>query len=491
MAGVGIDRTFVIADVRGYTRFTREHGDAAAARLASVFADLARDAVEARGGEVLELRGDEALCVFTVPAQAVRAALEFQALCAEEYAADPTLPLNVGIGVDAGEAIPVQGGFRGAALNMAARLCSNAGAGQVFVSETVAGRLADATDLRLEDRGEATLKGFDGAVRLIEAADADPVEPVADVPDPAGAPPCLRRWTPRRRWSVASTRCAGSAAPGVRPDEGAAAWSCWPAPRRSGRPGWRPNSPTTSPGAATSSATPAWAAPPSRRRRPRSPRRPSTPTPTLLVLDDLDAMGPAAIAALEEALPALAAHAAMVVCTLRDDDALPALTSLVERIDERGDGERRVAPLDDDGVRGIVEQYVDLERTDVPLESFVRSSGGSPGRVHEVVGLWAREEASRRLEAAAEWMAAGRSQRVADLAFANDVIGRGLQRLYTSGPTPTSMSRPARTWASPRSTTTTPACSSAARRWSASSPRAPSRPACSASSAPRAPARAR
>ena len=160
------------------------------------------------------------------------------------------------------------------------------------------------------------------------------------------------------------------------------------------------------------------------------------PAPTLLVLDDLDAMGPAAVAALEEALPAVAAHAAMVVCTLRDDDALPALTSLVERIDERGDGERRVAPLDDDGVRGIVEQYVDLERTDVPLESFVRSSGGSPGRVHEVVGLWAREEASRRLEAAAEWMAAGRSQRVADLAFANDVIGRGLQRLYTSGTDP-------------------------------------------------------
>ena len=191
MAGVGIDRTFVIADVRGYTRFTREHGDAAAARLASVFADLARDAVEARGGEVLELRGDEALCVFTVPAQAVRAALEFQALCAEEYAADPTLPLNVGIGVDAGEAIPVQGGFRGAALNMAARLCSNAGAGQVFVSETVASRLSDATDLRLDDRGEATLKGFDGAVRLIEAADAEPLEPVADV---AGS--CRRRRGP-------------------------------------------------------------------------------------------------------------------------------------------------------------------------------------------------------------------------------------------------------------------------------------------------------
>ena len=44
--------TFLIADVRGYTSFTREHGDTAAARLAKTFADLARDAVEARGGRI-------------------------------------------------------------------------------------------------------------------------------------------------------------------------------------------------------------------------------------------------------------------------------------------------------------------------------------------------------------------------------------------------------------------------------------------------------
>jgi class 3 adenylate cyclase len=53
-------RTFLIADVRGYTRFTREHGDVEAARLAKRFADLARDAVVARSGRVIELRGDEA-----------------------------------------------------------------------------------------------------------------------------------------------------------------------------------------------------------------------------------------------------------------------------------------------------------------------------------------------------------------------------------------------------------------------------------------------
>src|SRR2546423_1178832 len=50
-------RTFLIADVRGYTRFTLEHGDEAAARLASAFAQLAGEVVSASGGEVIELRG--------------------------------------------------------------------------------------------------------------------------------------------------------------------------------------------------------------------------------------------------------------------------------------------------------------------------------------------------------------------------------------------------------------------------------------------------
>jgi class 3 adenylate cyclase len=46
-------KAFLIADVRGYTRFTRERGDEAAAILAKRFDDLARDAVEARSGLVI------------------------------------------------------------------------------------------------------------------------------------------------------------------------------------------------------------------------------------------------------------------------------------------------------------------------------------------------------------------------------------------------------------------------------------------------------
>jgi class 3 adenylate cyclase len=74
----GAIRTFLIADVRGYTVFTAERGDEAAAELAARFAEVARARVEARDGEVIELRGDEALAVFESARQTIRAAVDLQ-----------------------------------------------------------------------------------------------------------------------------------------------------------------------------------------------------------------------------------------------------------------------------------------------------------------------------------------------------------------------------------------------------------------------------
>jgi hypothetical protein len=71
-------RTFLITDVRGYTKYTQEHGDEAAAKLAADFARLVRDVVSPRDGRLLELRGDEALVVFESARRALQAAVELQ-----------------------------------------------------------------------------------------------------------------------------------------------------------------------------------------------------------------------------------------------------------------------------------------------------------------------------------------------------------------------------------------------------------------------------
>jgi class 3 adenylate cyclase len=84
-------RTFLIADIRGYTTFTRERGDEAAGELAGRFAALVREVVAARNGFLLELRGDEALVVFVSARQALRAAIELQ-----ERFTQAELPRGVG-----------------------------------------------------------------------------------------------------------------------------------------------------------------------------------------------------------------------------------------------------------------------------------------------------------------------------------------------------------------------------------------------------------
>ena len=169
-------RAFLIADIRGWTSFTREMGAAAAGRLAKAFADLARDAVEARGGDVFELRGDEVVAVFDEPAQAVRAAVELQTTLEEAIAADPTLPLLVGIGVDAGDVVPVEDGFRGSPLNMAALVFERrCGAGPRVSGGRVGGTRERRDGIRV--RGTTTLKGFDGPTPFYEVLALPPGPP--------------------------------------------------------------------------------------------------------------------------------------------------------------------------------------------------------------------------------------------------------------------------------------------------------------------------
>lgn len=189
-------RTFLIADVRGYTRFTQTHGDEAAARLAARFAEVVHAQVEARGGHVVELRGDEALCVFAAPRAALRAAVDLQRRCAEEQRADPLLPLGIGVGIDAGEAVPVAGGYRGGALNLAARLCSAAGRGEVLVSDGVVHLAGRTEEMTYVDRGFQSFKGFDERVHVLQV-DFD-----LDLPDEE-KPPATPRWTPIRLASMA------------------------------------------------------------------------------------------------------------------------------------------------------------------------------------------------------------------------------------------------------------------------------------------------
>ena len=159
-------RTFLIADIRGYTTYTAEHGADAAARLAGRFSAIVREVVATHDGFLLELRGDEALAVFILARRALRAALDLQARFAAE------LPRGAGIGLDAGEAIPVEGGYRGSALNLAARLCAQAGPGETLASEAVIHLAAKVEGVGYADPRTFRLKGIDEPIRAVHVVPA-------------------------------------------------------------------------------------------------------------------------------------------------------------------------------------------------------------------------------------------------------------------------------------------------------------------------------
>ena len=152
--------------------------------------------------------------------------------------------------------------------------------------------------------------------------------------------------------------------------------------------------------------------------------------PTLVVLDDFDVTGEAVAPTLAELVDTIETAPTLVVALVRDPDASRAVARLIDRVDSRGDGHRRLGPLDAVGVREIARLYAGTDVREVPLESIARASGGVPGRVHEVMSDWAEREATRRLAAAAEFLATQRRERSADLEFANNVIGLKLARLY-------------------------------------------------------------
>ena len=145
------------------------------------------------------------MVVFGSPRSAIRAAVALQQKFVDESIADPSLPLTVGIGLDAGEAVPVEGGFRGAALNVAGRLCSLAKAGEVLASREIVHLARRLEGVRFTERGQAQLKGIDQPVHVVtvRSEDRDAAEAIAPFVRTTAPPP-----PPRRRWKVVAAAVA-------------------------------------------------------------------------------------------------------------------------------------------------------------------------------------------------------------------------------------------------------------------------------------------
>jgi class 3 adenylate cyclase len=186
-------RGFLFADLRGYTAFVERAGDAAAADLLDRYRHLVRAVIAEQAGAEIRTEGDSFYVVFPSPSAAVRAGLELVTRAASDAADHPDDPIRIGVGIHAGESAETAEGYVGSAVNLAARICSVAKAGEVLVSGTVRGLARTSLPVTYSSRGRPSLKGI-----------AEPVELYAVVPSTGSiAPSTRRRAAPASPWTRA------------------------------------------------------------------------------------------------------------------------------------------------------------------------------------------------------------------------------------------------------------------------------------------------
>jgi predicted ATPase len=155
--------TFLFTDIEGSTQLWQQHPEAMKSALARHDA-LLRSAVESSNGQVVKTTGDGLHAVFDASLDGLKACLKAQfSLQAEPWG--ETGPLNVRMGLHAGEAQRRAGDYYGTAVNRAARLMAAAHGGQVLLSAAVASIVADQlpAEATLRDLGEHRLKDLERA----------------------------------------------------------------------------------------------------------------------------------------------------------------------------------------------------------------------------------------------------------------------------------------------------------------------------------------
>jgi class 3 adenylate cyclase len=172
-------RGLLFADLRGYTSFAEQAGDARAAALLARYREVVRGVVVRSGGAEVRTEGDSFYVVFPSATAAIRAGIAIVGAAEAATRDDPSLPIRPGVGVHAGEPLEAPEGPIGAAVNAAARLCALAAPGEVLVSRTARDLARGSHDLAFAARGARPAKGLAEPLEAWAVHHANLAQPVA------------------------------------------------------------------------------------------------------------------------------------------------------------------------------------------------------------------------------------------------------------------------------------------------------------------------
>jgi class 3 adenylate cyclase len=152
-------RTVLFTDMVASTQHAAAAGDERWRAVLHRFGELTADLTERSGGTVVKSTGDGYLATFDGPTQAIR--------CAEALRAEAeTLGIEIRAAIHTGECELLDADIGGLAVHIAARICGQAGAGEILVSRTVRD-LVVGSGAGFEDRGSVELRGVPGTWQLL------------------------------------------------------------------------------------------------------------------------------------------------------------------------------------------------------------------------------------------------------------------------------------------------------------------------------------
>jgi class 3 adenylate cyclase len=157
-------RSVMFTDIVGSTDMTQRLGDEAAMALLDVHDGIVRAALAAQAGREIKHTGDGIMASFVSAASAIRCGMQVQRELKRYSADNPQQPLQVRIGLAAGEPVEHHNDLFGSTVQLSARLCSHAQPDQILVSNVVA-ELCLGKGVIFTDLGALTLKGFAQPVR--------------------------------------------------------------------------------------------------------------------------------------------------------------------------------------------------------------------------------------------------------------------------------------------------------------------------------------
>jgi adenylate cyclase len=184
------NHTFLFADLVGFTALTDAEGDDRAADVALRLYGTARELLGRYSAEELKTLGDGIVMRCDEPAGGIELALEL----VEALESIPGFPA-VRIGVHSGPAVSRAGDWYGRTVNVAARLCTAAGGGEVLVSENARAAVDGRCPVEFGERRMHWLRNVTEPIAAYVAASA---------PEPRAVP--ARRFTLRRPCSILSAR---------------------------------------------------------------------------------------------------------------------------------------------------------------------------------------------------------------------------------------------------------------------------------------------